>query len=71
MVNDPVRSANVSTINVLVLFFYLSARRPESAGASRGISQLALFPLDGFVAGDDQLGDAVAFFDRVIWRGPG
>src|SRR5271167_4533833 len=38
----------------------------EAARAARRISEIAFFPLDGVVGGDDQLCDAVAFVDDVI-----
>jgi hypothetical protein len=44
----------------------LAAGGTEAACASFGIGEVAFKPLDGFVFRDDELGDAVAFFDGVI-----
>ena len=38
----------------------------EASRASFGIGEIAFYPVDGLVFGDDQLGDAIAFFDGVI-----
>lgn len=43
----------------------LTAGRAEAAGAASCIGQVAFFDFDGFVTGDDHLGDAVAFVDLV------
>ena len=44
----------------------LPSGRSESRWPARGIAQFSFFPFDGFIAGDDHLGDAVAGVYLVI-----
>src|SRR6202043_2810453 len=44
----------------------LPARGPESAGPPRRLAQLALLPLNGFIASHDQLRDTIAFLDGIV-----
>jgi hypothetical protein len=44
----------------------LAAGGAEASRSAVGIAEIAFLPVDGFVSGYHQLGDAVAFFDGVV-----